>query len=80
MFENTQFVARMGFERIMLGQGLGDFGCEFKRQAPRHIDIAQFFEFSFGEGGQFLGFTLHIGGFAIGLRTDRNIFPRRHGH
>ena len=46
----------------------------------RHVHGGHFRVFALGISRQLITFSIEIGAFRIGLRTDRNIFPCSHGH
>ena len=48
--------------------------------AARDVNGRQFLQLRFRAGGQLCTFACEVGPFGIGLRADRDIFARRHGH
>ena len=70
----------MGAERVMRHQLLRDLACQLRLQAALGVDCRQLLGLEFRILGQFAALALHLGGFGIGLRADRDIFARRHRH
>ena len=70
----------------MSGQGImgchldGDLMGKFLLQASGDVDCGQFCKFMFGRINQLLSLFGDVGGLAIGLRANGDIFASRHRH
>ncbi len=77
---DAQLVARMGAERIVGHQLQGYLASQLGFEAAAHIDAGELVLLGFCLFCELDTLARQIGRFAIGLRADRNVFPRRHRH
>ena len=64
--------------RILGHQLLGNLARQLFVNAALDIGGCQFIELEFRLFGEFLGFACEVGIFGVRLRTDRDVFARRH--
>ncbi len=75
-----QFISRMCPDRIVFHQLNGDPIGQIQIQPPPDINSRKFPVLGIGIGSEFLRLAIEIGLFAVGLRTDRDVFARGHRH
>ena len=80
MFGNAQFVARMGIERVILRQFLGDRFGEWGMKAAIAVNLGQLVQLLPWAIIQRMLLAFKVCGFGIRLTGDRDILARCHGH
>ncbi len=78
--EMPEFIARMSAERILRHQLRRNFRGEPRIEAAFDVDRCKLPVFGVEVVLEFLAFTREIRVFRVGLRADRDVFTRRHGH
>lgn len=77
---DPKFVAGMRPDGVTFGQLYGDLFGKITIEAALDIDPCKLFQLRFGRFRQFTHFPREVRLFGIGLRTDRDILARCHGH
>jgi len=77
---DAEFVQRMRSQGVLGNELLGDLASKTSLNAPGHINLGEFCLFKLRVLCEFLFFTGEVRMLGVGLRTDRNILSRCHGH
>ena len=78
-FRQSQLIAGVAAQGVVLHELGGHLPRQIFVEAALYVDVGEFQQFHFGVLAQFPGLDGQIGSLGIGLGTDRNVLPGRHG-